>query len=90
MSDAWNKIQKSLDLPQESFSLWLDVPCIVMNEDGNLFENILERILNYIYIPSTITDKYLYLHLSIADEIGTEAANKRLLKEKLKGQEFLK
>lgn len=66
------------------------VPCIVINKDGNLFENILESILNYIYIPSTITDKYLYLHLSIAHEIGTEAANKRLLKEKLKGQEFLK
>ena len=37
-----------------------------------------------------MTDKYLYLHLSIAHEIGTESDNKRLLKKKSKGQEFLK
>ena len=91
MSHSWNEIENHWIRLREHSRFDLKVPCIVINKDGDLFENSLEDILNFIDIPSAISDEQLFLYLSTALEIGTDAANKKIVEEEqLKAQEFLK
>ena len=90
MSHSWNEIENHWIRLRDHSLFDLKVPCIVINKDGDLFENSLENILNYIDIPSIIPEEQLFLYLTTALEIGTEAANKKIVEEQeLKGQIFL-
>ena len=91
MSHSWTEIENHWIRLRDHSHFDLKVPCIVINKDGDLFENSLENILNYIDIPSTISGEQLFLYLSTALEIGTDAANKKIVDEdQLIGQMFLK
>ena len=89
MAHSWNEIENHWIRLRDHSLFDLSVPCIIINKDGDLFESSLEKISNYIDIPSTVPDEQLFLYLSTALEIGTEAANKEIAEEdKLKGKEF--
>ena len=91
MAHSWNEIENHWIRLRDHSLFDLSVPCIIINKDGDLFESSLEKISNYIDIPSTVPDEQLFLYLSTALEIGTEAANKKIAEEdKLKGKEFFK
>ena len=91
MAHSWNEIENHWIRLRDHLLFDLSVPCIIINKDGDLFESSLEKISNYIDIPSTVPDEQLFLYLSTALEIGSEAANKKIAEEdKLKGKEFFK
>ena len=91
MAHSWNEIENHWIRLRDHLLFDLSVPCIIINKDGDLFESSLEKISNYIDIPSTVPDEQLFLYLSTALEIGTEAANIKIAEEdKLKGKEFFK
>ena len=91
MAHSWNEIENHWIRLRDHSLFDLSVPCIIINKDGDLFESSLEKISNYIDIPSTVPDEQLFLYLSTALEIGTEAANKKIAEEdKLMGKEFFK
>ena len=91
MSHSWNEIENHWIRLRDHSHFDLKVPCIVINKDGDLFENTLENILNYIDIPSAISSEQLFLYLSTALEIGIDSAKKKIVdEEQLMGQEFLK
>ena len=91
MARSWNEIENHWIRLRDHLLFDLSVPCIIINKDGDLFESSLEEISNYIDIPSTVPDEQLFLYLSTALEIGTEAANKKIAEEdKLMGKEFFK
>ena len=91
MAHSWNEIENHWIRLRDHSLFDLSVPCIIINKDGDLFESSLEKISNYIDIPSTVPDEQLFLYLSTALEIGTEAANIKIAEEdKLKGKEFFK
>ena len=91
MAHSWNEIENHWIRLRDHLLFDLSVPCIIINKDGDLFESSLEEISNYIDIPSTVPDEQLFLYLSTALEIGTEAANKKIAEEdKLMGKEFFK
>ena len=91
MFHSWTEIENHWIRLRDHSHFDLKVPCIVINKDGDLFENTLENILNYIDIPSAIYGEQLFLYLSTALEIGIDAANKKIVdEEQIMGQEFLK
>ena len=91
MAHSWNEIENHWIRLRDHSLFDLSVPCIIINKDGDLFESSLEEISNYIDIPSTVPVEQLFLYLSTALEIGTEAANKKIAEEdKLMGKEFFK
>ena len=91
MVHSWNEIENHWIRLRDHSLFDLSVPCIIINKDGDLFESSLEKISNYIDIPSTVPDEQLFLYLSTALEICTESANKKIAEEdKLMGKEFFK
>ena len=89
MSHSWNEIENHWIRLRDHSLFDLTVPCIVINKDGDLFESSLEKILNFIDTPITITNQQLLLYLSKALEIGKEAASKQIIEEdKFQGKEF--
>ena len=91
MSRSWNEIENHWIKLRDHPILDLSAPCVVINKDGDLFENTLWDIINYIDIPATISKTDLFVYLSTALVMGsTEAALRQLIDDdQLNVGEFL-
>ncbi len=91
MSCSWKEIENHWILLRDHSIFNLSAPCIVINKDGDLFENTLNDLVSYIDIPTNTSIEQISLYLTSALEMGsTEAAAKKMIDDDLlSAQNFL-
>ena len=77
MSHGWNEIENHWIKLRDKPKFDLSIPCIVINKDGDLFENTLKDLVSYINIPLNLTRELLFNYLSLTIEMGSEAAKQK-------------
>ena len=89
MSHSWNEIENHWIQLKDKPKFDLSIPCIVINKDGDLFENTLKDLVSYIDIPSNLSRELLFNYLSLTIEMGSEAAKQMIFDNGQSiGQEF--
>ena len=78
MSHSWNEIESHWIRLRDKPIFDLRVPCIVINKDGDLFENTLKDLVSYIDIPSNLSRDLLFNYLSLTIQTGSEAAKQNI------------
>ena len=89
MSRSWNEIENHWIQLRDKSVFDLSVPCIIIDKDGDLFENTLKDLVSYIDIPTTLSRDLLINYLSFTIQLGSEAAKQKIFDDGHSiGQEF--
>ena len=81
MSGRWKEIKDHWSHLRDQSMFSLNVPCIVINKDGDLFENSLYDLVNYIDLPESIPQMQIFMYLELALEMGPELAKQQLISD---------
>lgn len=74
MSGSWKDIEKHWIKLRDQSSFDLNVPCVVINKDGDLYETTLWGLTNHIDIPLMLSKQFLFDYMELVITRGVEAA----------------
>ena len=78
MTQSWNEIENHWIQLRDKSVFDLSIPCIIIDKDGDLFENTLKDLVSYIDIPTTLSRDLLFNYLSFTIQMGSEAAKQNI------------
>lgn len=74
MSGSWKNIEQHWIKLRDQSSFNLNVPCVAINKDGDLYETTLWGLTNHIDIPLMLSKKLLFNYMELVITRGGEAA----------------
>ena len=81
MPGRWKEIKNHWSHLRDQSMFDLNIPCIVITKDGDLFENTLYELVRYIDLPESIPQVQILTYLELAHEIGPELAKQQLISD---------
>ena len=74
MSGSWKDIEQHWIKLRDQSSFDLNIPCVAINKDGDLYETTLWGLTNHIDIPLMLSKQLLFNYLELVITRGEEAA----------------
>ncbi len=74
MSGSWKDIEQHWIKLRNQSSFDLNVPCVAINKDGDLYETTLWGLTNHIDIPLMLSKQLLFKYMDLVITRGEEAA----------------
>lgn len=74
MSGSWKNIEQHWIKLRDQSSFNLNVPCVAINKDGDLYETTLWGLTNHIDIPLILSKQLLFSYMELVIMRGEDAA----------------